>query len=79
MATADEVWHDLSVHNAAQLASASYVTAMVEWGNGRRSDAEPILDQIRGQTNADRHRRRMIEDIFRSFGFMEMAERLAAP
>jgi hypothetical protein len=52
---------------------------MVEWGNGRRSDAEPILDQIRGQTNADQHKRRMIEDIFRNFGFVEMAERLAAP
>jgi tetratricopeptide (TPR) repeat protein len=79
MAAADEVWHDLSVHNASQLAPASYVTAMVEWGNGRKSDAEPIVDQIRGQTSNDRHRRRMIEDMFRNFGFVELAGRLSAP
>lgn len=79
MAAADEVWHDLSVHNAPEIVPASYVTAMVEWGNGRRSDAEPILDRIRRQTNTDQHTRRMIEDIFRSFGFVEMAERLGAP
>jgi tetratricopeptide (TPR) repeat protein len=79
MAGADEVWRDLANHNPVQLASAEYVAAMVAWGNGRRSDAEPIINQIRAQTAADLHRRRMIEDVFRSFGFAEMADRLAAP
>jgi tetratricopeptide (TPR) repeat protein len=79
MAEADKVWNDLSIRNAAQLAEAPYVAAMVAWGSGRKSDAEPILASIRGQTVADLHRRRMIGDVFRSFGFAEMADRLAMP
>jgi tetratricopeptide (TPR) repeat protein len=79
MAGADEVWHELSSHNTAQLVPASYIAAMIAWGNGRKSDAAPIIDQIRGQTARDLHRRRMIEDVFRSFGFPEIADQLAKP
>jgi tetratricopeptide (TPR) repeat protein len=79
MAGADAVWHELSSHNTAQLAPAPYVAAMVAWGNGRKSDAAPIIDQIRGQTAKDLHRRRMIEDMFHTFGFQELADQLGKP
>jgi tetratricopeptide (TPR) repeat protein len=79
MAAADAVWRDLSGHNAGQLVPAPYVAAMVAWGNGRKSDAEPIIDLIRSQTVKDLHRRRLIEDTFRNFGFTEIADRLARP
>ena len=79
MAAADAVWNDLSAHNASQLAPASYVAAMVDWGNNRKSDAEPIVEQIRSQTTKDLHRRRMIEDVFRDYGFAEVADRLGRP
>jgi len=79
MAEADQVWHELSSHNTAQLVPASYVAAMVAWGNGRKSDAAPIVDQIRGETAKDLHRRRMIGDVFRSFGFQELADQLSKP
>lgn len=79
MAGADEVWRDLSAHNAAQLVAAPYIAAMVAWGNGRKADVEPILDQIRSQTANDLHRRRLIEDTFRTFGFPGIADLLVKP
>ena len=79
MTAADEVWKDLSVHNPAQLVTAPYVAAMVAWGNGRKSDAEPMIDLIRGQTAKDLHRRKLIGDLFSSFGFPDIADRLGKP
>jgi Flp pilus assembly protein TadD len=79
LAGADGVWHELSIRNGPQLAAASYIAAMVAWGSGRQSDALQIIDQLRGQTVNDPHRKRVLEEVFRTFGFAQLADLLAKP
>jgi tetratricopeptide (TPR) repeat protein len=75
--TADSVFRDLSIRNAAQVASASYLAAMVDWGLGRESEAMQIVQQLRRETADDLARRRTIESVFRSFGYPKVADELA--
>lgn len=75
---ADGALRELSIRNPAQVQASSYLVAMVDWGTGRESDAMQIIQQLRRETADDPHRRRTIEDVFRSFGFPKVADRLAA-
>jgi hypothetical protein len=38
-----------------------------------------MIDLIRGQTAKDLHRRKLIGDLFSSFGFPDIADRLGKP
>ncbi len=73
IATADEIWRDLAVRNSAEIAAAPYITAMIYWSTGRESDALQILDQLRRDTADDRHRHRVLDGVFRDFGFPKLA------
>lgn len=75
---ADEALRELSIRNGAQIQSASYLTAMVDLGTGRESEAMQIIQQLRRETADDPHRRRSIEGVFRTFGFPKVADQLAA-
>ncbi len=75
---ADAALRELSIRNAAQLQTASYLAAMVDWGTGRESEAMQIVHQIRRETAEDLNRRRTIEEVFRAFGFSKVADQLAA-
>ena len=77
MAGAEEAWHELSTSNSAQVGPVGYVAAMVAWGNGHESEALQDIDQLRTQIAGDLHRRRAVEDVFRTFGFPELADMLA--
>ena len=77
-AAADSVWRELALRNGPQIAAASYVEAMVAWGNGRESEAMQIVDHLRRETADDPSRRRTLESLFRTFGFPKIADRLAA-
>ena len=76
--TAESVWRELKVRNSAQLSSASYVEAMVDWGTGRESEAMQIIERLRRETENSRARRRSLEQVFRSFGFSKIADELVA-
>lgn len=75
---ADAVLRELSIRNGAQMQQSSYLAAMVDWGIGRESEAMQIVQQLRNETADDPHRRRSIEGVFRSFGFLKAADQLAA-
>ncbi len=75
---ADAALRELSIRNASQLQAAAYLTAMVDWGTGRESEAMQIVRQLRRETADDLKRRRIIEDVFRAFGFPKGADQLAA-
>jgi len=75
---ADTALRELSIRNGAQVQAASYLTAMVDWGVGRESEAAQIIQQLRRETENDPHRRRTIEDVLRSFGFPKAADQLTA-
>jgi tetratricopeptide (TPR) repeat protein len=75
---ADAALRELSVRNGAQMQAASYIAAMVDWGIGRESEATQIVQELRRETADDPHRRRTIENVFRSFGFPKVADQLAA-
>jgi tetratricopeptide (TPR) repeat protein len=75
---ADAAMRELSIRNGAQMQAASYIAAMVDWGIGRESEATQIVQQLRRETADDPHRRRTIENVFRSFGFSKGADQLAA-
>jgi hypothetical protein len=51
---------------------------MIDWGTGRESEANQIVQQLRRETADDPLRRRKIEGVFRSFGFPKVADQLAA-
>jgi tetratricopeptide (TPR) repeat protein len=74
---ADAALRELSVRNGSQMQATSYITAMVDWGTGRESEAAQIVQQLRRETADDPHRRRTLEGIFRSFGFPKVADQLA--
>jgi tetratricopeptide (TPR) repeat protein len=76
--TADAVLRELSIRNGAQMASASYLVAMVDWGTGRESEASQIVQQLHRETADDPFRRRKIEDVFRTFGYPKVADQLVA-
>jgi len=76
--SAESVWRELKVRNSAQLTSASYVEAMVDWGTGRESEAMQIIERLRRETESSRSRRRSLEQVFRSFGFPKLADELVA-
>jgi tetratricopeptide (TPR) repeat protein len=75
-AMADEVWHELSNRNSAQLMPATYLSAIIAWGAGRQSEALQIADRLRLETENDPSRRAKLEDLFRSFQFAEIADEL---
>jgi hypothetical protein len=75
---ADAAVRELSIRNQAQVQGASYIVAMVDWGMGRESEAIQIVQQIRRDTADDLRRRKVIEGVFRSFGFPKVADQLAA-
>ena len=75
---ADSVLRDLSIRNAAQVNSASYLTAMVDWGMGRESEAMQVVQQLRRETADDPARRRTMEAIIRSYGYPKLADQLGA-
>lgn len=75
---ADAALRELSIRNGAQVQAVSYLTAMVEWGTGRESEATQIILQLHRETADDPQRRRIIENVMRSFGFPKAADRLAA-
>ncbi len=75
---ADMALRELSLRNAAQVQAASYIAAMIDWGTGRESEANQIVQQLRRETADDPLRRRTIEGVFRSFGFPKVADQLAA-
>jgi predicted Zn-dependent protease len=77
LAEADAVWRDLSLRNQPQIASAAYIAAMVDWGTGRVSEAMQAIDQLRRENADDPHRRRVIEGVFRSFGYTQLADQFA--
>lgn len=77
--TAESIWRELKVRNSAQLASASYVEAMVDWGTGRESEALQIIERLRRETESSRLHRLSLEQVFRSFGFQKLADELVAP
>lgn len=76
--SADAVVRELSLRNGAQMAAASYLAAMVDWGNGRESEASQIVQQIHRETADDPYRRRVIEGVFRNFGYPKVADQLVA-
>jgi tetratricopeptide (TPR) repeat protein len=76
VAGAEEAWHELSISNPSQAGAVGYVAAMVAWANGHESEALQDIDQLGSQTAADLHRRRAVEDVFRTFGFPAMADLL---
>ena len=73
------VWHQLTIRNAAELAAAPKLAAMVAWGAGQPSEAAPIIERLRRETESDAPRRRELEKTFRRYGFPEMAEGLVRP
>jgi thioredoxin-like negative regulator of GroEL len=75
---ADAVLSELSVRNGAQVAAASYVTVMVDWGAGRQSEAMQIVQQLRHDTANDPHRRQVMVNLFKTFGFPKVADELGA-
>jgi tetratricopeptide (TPR) repeat protein len=75
---ADAALRELSIRNAAQVQAASYITAMVDWGIGRESEANQIVQQLRRDTADDLRRRRTLEGLFRTFGFPKIADQMAA-
>jgi len=79
LSEADRVWRELSVRNGQEIVSATYIAAMVDWGTGRESDALPIVDQLRRDSAGDRHRRRVIEGLFRDYGYPKLADLLSKP
>jgi hypothetical protein len=75
-AGAEAVWHELAIRNSAQLVAVSYMGAMVAQGAGHDSEASQIVEQIRKETETDLPRRRIIINLFRSYGFAQMANQL---
>jgi tetratricopeptide (TPR) repeat protein len=75
---ADAALRELSIRNGTQVQAVSYLTAMVDLGTGRESEAMQIILQLRRETADDPQRRRMIEDVLRSFGFPKAADQLVA-
>jgi len=75
---AETIWRELLVRNSAQLASATYLEAMVTWGAGRESEALQIIERLKRETENDKSRRRGLEQAFRSFGFPKLADQLVA-
>jgi predicted Zn-dependent protease len=74
---ADTVWKQLALRNSTQLATASYIEAMVDWGVGRESDGMQIIDRLKRETTDDPTRRHMLQSLFRRFGYPKLADRLA--
>jgi tetratricopeptide (TPR) repeat protein len=74
---ADAVLSELSVRNSSQVAGASYITVMVDWGSGRQSEAMQIIQQLRHDTANDPHRRQVMVNVFKTFGFPKVADQLA--
>jgi tetratricopeptide (TPR) repeat protein len=74
--SADEAWHELALRNSTQLASYTYMAAMIAWGAGRQSEALQVTDQLSRDTISDSPRRKSIEGAFREFGFPELANEL---
>jgi len=75
---ADAVLRELSIRNGGQLNSAAYLTAMVDWGTGRESEALQVIQRLRRETADDLRRRRIMAGVFRSFGYPKVAEQLEA-
>jgi tetratricopeptide (TPR) repeat protein len=75
---ADSALRELSIRNGVQMQAASYIAVMVDWGIGRESEAMQIVQQLRRETADDPHRRRTLENVFRTFGFPKVAEQMAA-
>jgi tetratricopeptide (TPR) repeat protein len=75
---ADAVLRELSIRNGAQLSSAGYLTAMIDWGTGRESEALQVIQRLRRETADDLRRRRIMAGVFRTFGFPKVADQLEA-
>lgn len=73
-ARADAVWRELSVRNTAQLAPGTYVSAMIAWGLGNRSEATQLLERLHRETVGEPRKRQNLARIFRDFGQETLAE-----
>jgi tetratricopeptide (TPR) repeat protein len=70
---ADAVWRELSSRNSAQLASGTYITAMIAWGVGNQSESLQILEVLRRETANEPRRRESLLQLFKDFGMPEVA------
>ncbi len=77
VAGADATWHQLALRNGPQLATASYIEAMIAWAAGRQSEAMQILDGLRRETAGDPIRRRGLLSFFHDYGYPKIADELA--
>lgn len=73
---ADTVWHDLTAQKSAPADSAPALAAMVASGAGREGEALEQIERLRRDTSNDSSRRNRLAQLFRSFGFAPLAERL---
>jgi tetratricopeptide (TPR) repeat protein len=75
---ADAALRELSIRNSSQVQQSAYLAAMIDWGTGRESEAMQIVQQLRRETADDPRRRHTIESVFRSYGFLKVADQLVA-
>lgn len=81
-AAAERVLRQLAAERSSPYAAAApvvaYLSAMVEWGLGRETEAQRHLDRLRLEVGHDERRLQGYVQIFRALGFAPLAEQLTA-
>jgi tetratricopeptide (TPR) repeat protein len=70
---ASTAWDELTLHNNRQLTGSVHIRAMILWAQGNQAEALQIAERLRRDAPNNNRRQRELSELFRSFGYKELA------